>query len=77
MDLHASQIQGFFNIPVDHLLGVPILTPYYDEKFADKKDDVVVVSPDLGSVTRARNFADRLEIPLAIIDKRRTKANVA
>ena len=77
MDLHASQIQGFFNIPVDHLLGVPILTPYYDEKFADKKDDVVVVSPDLGSVTRARNFADRLDIPLAIIDKRRPKANVA
>ena len=56
MDLHAAQIQGFFDIPVDHLLGVPILAPYFNEKFADKKDEVVVVSPDLGSVTRARNF---------------------
>lgn len=77
MDLHAAQIQGFFNIPVDHLLGVPILAPYYAEKFADDKEDLVVVSPDLGSVTRARNFADRLNVPLAIIDKRRPKANVA
>jgi len=76
MDLHAPQIQGFFNIPVDHLLGVPILAPYYLEKFKDNKDDFVVVSPDLGSVTRARNFADRLDVPLAIIDKRRPKANV-
>lgn len=76
MDLHAPQIQGFFNIPVDHLLGVPILAPYYLEKFKDNKDDLVVVSPDLGSVTRARNFADRLDVPLAIIDKRRPKANV-
>ncbi|MCK9478420.1 MAG: ribose-phosphate pyrophosphokinase [Firmicutes bacterium] len=77
MDLHASQIQGFFNIPVDHLLGVPILTPYYAKKFINDLDDLVVVSPDLGSVTRARNFADRLNVPLAIIDKRRPKANVA
>ncbi|NLB80778.1 MAG: ribose-phosphate pyrophosphokinase [Clostridiaceae bacterium] len=77
MDLHAAQIQGFFNIPVDHLLGVPILTPYYAEKFADDLENLVVVSPDLGSVTRARNFADRLNVPLAIIDKRRPKANVA
>lgn len=76
MDLHAPQIQGFFNIPVDHLLGVPILAPYYLEKFKDNKDDLVVVSPDLGSVTRARNFADRLDVSLAIIDKRRPKANV-
>lgn len=76
MDLHAPQIQGFFNIPVDHLLGVPILVPYYSRKFADCKEDVVVVSPDLGSVTRARNFAQRFEAPLAIIDKRRQKANV-
>jgi len=76
MDLHAAQIQGFFNIPVDHLLGTPILAPYYAEKFKDDKDDLVVVSPDLGSVTRARNFADRLDVPLAIIDKRRPKANV-
>ena len=53
MDLHAAQIQGFFNIPVDHLLGVPILAPYFVEKFKDHTEDVVVVSPDLGSVTRA------------------------
>ncbi len=76
MDLHAAQIQGFFDIPVDHLLGVPILAPYFNEKFADKKDELVVVSPDLGSVTRARNFATRLDVPIAIIDKRRPKANV-
>ena len=77
MDLHAAQIQGFFNIPVDHLLGVPILAPYYAKKFGRDREDVVVVSPDLGSVTRARNFAQRLNVPLAIIDKRRPKANVS
>ncbi|HIV02009.1 MAG TPA: ribose-phosphate diphosphokinase [Candidatus Aphodoplasma excrementigallinarum] len=77
MDLHAAQIQGFFNIPVDHLLGVPILAPYYAKKFGRDRDDIVVVSPDLGSVTRARNFAQRLNVPLAIIDKRRPKANVS
>ncbi len=77
MDLHAAQIQGFFNIPVDHLLGVPILAPYYAQKFGRDRDDVVIVSPDLGSVTRARNFAQRLNVPLAIIDKRRPKANVS
>jgi len=76
MDLHAPQIQGFFNIPVDHLLGAPILAPYYAEKFADFNDDIVVVSPDLGSVNRARNFAHRIDAPIAIIDKRRQKANV-
>ncbi|MBE7026070.1 MAG: ribose-phosphate diphosphokinase [Ruminococcaceae bacterium] len=76
MDLHAAQIQGFFNIPLDHLLGAPILAPYYAEKF-DKRDDLVIVSPDLGSVTRARNFAERLNAPLAIIDKRRPMANVS
>lgn len=77
MDLHAAQIQGFFNIPVDHLLGVPILAPVYLERFGSGRDDIVVVSPDLGSVTRARNFANRLDCPLAIIDKRRPKANVS
>ena len=76
MDLHCSQIQGFFNIPVDHLLGVPILAPYYVEKFKDCKENVMVVSPDLGSVTRARNFAQRLGVPFAIVDKRRQRANV-
>ena len=75
MDLHATQLQGFFDIPVDHLLGVPLLAQYFIEKF-DKMDDVVVVSPDVGSVTRSRKFAERLEVPLAIIDKRRPKANV-
>ena len=77
MDLHAAQIQGFFNIPVDHLLGVPILAPYYADKFKDQIDRTVVVSPDLGSVTRARNFAERLDMPIAIVDKRRPKANVS
>ncbi len=77
MDLHAPQIQGFFNIPVDHLLGVPILAPYFVEKFRDKSDQVIVVSPDLGSVTRARSFASKLNAPLAIVDKRRQKANVS
>lgn len=76
MDLHAAQIQGFFDIPVDHLLGVPILAPYFNERFNDIKDEFVVVSPDLGSVTRARNFANRFEAPIAIVDKRRQKANV-
>lgn len=77
MDLHAPQIQGFFDIPVDHLLGSPLLVPYFCKKFADCKDDVVIVSPDLGSVTRARKFAEKFDAPLAIIDKRRPKANVA
>lgn len=77
MDLHAPQLQGFFNIPVDHLLGVPLLAPYFEEKFGENRDNVVVVSPDLGSVTRARNFAERLEVPLAIVDKRRPRANVS
>lgn len=77
MDLHCPQIQGFFNIPVDHLLGVPILAPYFVEKFKDENmDEVMVVSPDLGSVTRARNFAQRLGVQFAIVDKRRQKANV-
>lgn len=75
MDLHAAQLQGFFDIPVDHLVGVPILAQYFKEKFVDH-DDIVVVSPDVGSVTRSRKFAQRLECPLAIIDKRRPKANV-
>ncbi|MEY8763198.1 MULTISPECIES: ribose-phosphate diphosphokinase [Clostridium] len=77
MDLHAAQIQGYFNIPLDHLLGAPILAKYFIQKgFKDRKD-IVVVSPDLGSVTRARKFADKLHAPIAIIDKRRPKANVS
>ena len=77
MDLHASQIQGYFNIPVDHLMGAPILAKHFVKKGLADQDDVVVVSPDLGSVTRARKFADRLHAPIAIIDKRRPKANVS
>lgn len=76
MDLHAAQIQGFFNIPVDHLLGVPVLASHIKERISGHEDEYVVVSPDLGSVTRARNFAERIGCPLAIVDKRRQKANV-
>lgn len=72
IDLHAPQIQGFFDIPVDHLVGNPILCKYF-EKYAD--DNFVVVSPDMGSVGRARNVASKLNVPMAIIDKRRPKAN--
>jgi len=76
MDLHAAQIQGFFTIPVDHLIGAPLLSSYFIHNgFVD--EGTVVVSPDLGSVTRARNFANRLNATLAIIDKRRLKANVS
>ncbi len=74
MDLHAGQIQGFFDIPVDHLPGVPILAQYFLE---NKIDNVVVVSPDLGGVTRARDLAERIGAPIAIIDKRRPEPNVA
>lgn len=74
MDFHTPQLQGFFDIPVDHLLGVPILARYFGEKF-DSYEDMVAVSPDVGSVSRARKFAERLNIPIAIIDKRRPKAN--
>ncbi|MDR0930436.1 MAG: ribose-phosphate pyrophosphokinase [Clostridiales bacterium] len=76
MDLHAPQIQGFFNIPVDHLLGVPILYDYFKKDYKGR-DDVVLVSPDLGSVTRVRKFAEKLNLPIAIIDKRRPKNNVS
>lgn len=76
IDLHALQIQGFFNIPVDHLMCVPIIAKYFANKL-DNMDDVVVVSPDHGGVTRARKLADKLNTPIAIIDKRRPKPNVA
>ncbi len=72
MDLHANQIQGYFDIPVDHLVGLPILAKYFKEKALE---DVVVVSPDHGSVTRARNLAQYLDSPIAIIDKRRPEPN--
>lgn len=76
LDLHAPQIQGFFDIPIDHLMGVPILSNYFLEKGLDP-ESTVVVSPDHGGVTRARKMADRLKTPIAIIDKRRPKPNVA
>ncbi len=77
MDLHASQIQGFFDVPVDHMYGAPILLPYFEKRIAAYRENVVVMSPDLGSVSRARTFAERLDVPLAIVDKRRPKANVS
>ena len=77
MDLHAAQIQGYFNIPLDHLLGMPIISDYFIKKGLSENSDVVVVSPDLGSVTRTRMLAERLHAPMAIIDKRRPKANVS
>lgn len=77
LDLHAPQIQGFFDIPIDHLMGVPLLSDYFSEKEDLDFDEVVVVSPDHGGVTRARKMADRLKTPIAIIDKRRPKPNVA
>ena len=79
MDLHAAQIQGFFDIPVDHLLGNPTFVQYYLDKFPVDQynhDDFVVVSPDVGSVARARAFAAKVHMGLAIVDKRRQKANV-
>ena len=72
MDLHANQIQGYFNIPVDHLIGMPILANYFKEKHLN---NLCVVSPDHGSVTRARNLAHFLNCPIAIIDKRRPEPN--
>ncbi|PIE59834.1 MAG: phosphoribosylpyrophosphate synthetase [Desulfobulbus propionicus] len=71
MDLHAGQIQGFFNIPVDHLYAAPIILQYIRKKF----DDVILVSPDAGGVERTRAFAKRLGVGLAIVDKRREEAN--
>ena len=74
MDLHAPQIQGFFNIPTDHLLGSPILVNYFKSQ---PHENVVIVSPDHGSVKRARDMAAPLDVPIAIIDKRRPKPNVS
>ena len=77
IDLHAPQIQGFFNIPVDHLYGGPLLANYFKNKFKDCLEDVCIVSPDHGSVGRARQFAQKLGVPFAIVDKRRPRPNVA
>ena len=79
MDLHAAQIQGFFDIPLDHLTGLPLFVDYYMDKFNPEvfnHDDFVAVAPDVGSVARTRNFAQRVHMDLAIVDKRRPKDNV-
>ena len=75
LDLHAPQIQGFFDIPVDHLVAAPLFSDYYLKMFGEGNEDVIVVSPDVGSVARARNFAHRMGLGLAIVDKRRERAN--
>ncbi|WP_297872482.1 ribose-phosphate pyrophosphokinase [uncultured Oscillibacter sp.] len=75
MDLHAAQIQGFFDIPVDNLAGNPIFVDYYAKKFGAVCEEMMVVSPDVGSVSRARAFAQKLHMNLAIVDKRRQRAN--
>ena len=75
VDLHAEQIQGFFDIPVDNLVGNPIFVDYYAKKFGERCEEMMVVSPDVGSVARARAFAQKLHMNLAIVDKRRQKAN--
>lgn len=74
MDLHSNQVQGFFNIPVDNLMGMPVLAKYF--KSQGLPQDLIVVSPDMGSVSRARALATKFNLPMAIIDKRRPKANV-
>lgn len=76
VDLHAGQIQGYFDIPVDHFTAIRLLSEYFSEA-KNNCEEYVVVSPDLGGVTRARNFADYLKLPIAIIEKRRPKPNVS
>ena len=75
LDLHQGQIQGFFDIPVDNLYGAPLFATHYLRRFGYGREDMVVVSPDVGSVARARTFAQKLHMNLAIVDKRRQKAN--
>jgi ribose-phosphate pyrophosphokinase len=75
MDLHSPQIQGFFDIPLDHLSGAHILAPLFSARFKEQLGEFIVISPDVGSVARARLFAFALKLPLAIVDKRRQQAN--
>ena len=75
MDLHAAQIQGFFDIPVDNMHGDIVFSKYFIEKFPENREEMVVVSPDVGSVARSRAFANKVGMGLAIVDKRREKAN--
>ena len=76
MDLHAPQIQGFFDIPVDHLRGTNIFAKYYQDHLS-AQGEFIAVSPDMGSVSRVRTFAEKIDLPLAIVDKRRPKADVS
>ena len=75
MDLHAAQIQGFFDIPVDNLFGAPLFAKHYLDTYGKGNEDVMVVSPDVGSTARARNFSLKLGCNMAIVDKRRERAN--
>ena len=75
MDIHCLQIQGFFDIPMDNLTGGNLFVDYFKRKYATRMEQTMVVSPDVGSVARARNFAQKLGMPMAIVDKRRQKAN--
>jgi len=77
MDLNANQIQGFFDIPVDNLMGAPLFANYFVSRFGKGNEDVMVVSPDVGSVARVRAFAHKIDMQMAIVDKRREKANVS
>ena len=77
MDIHCNQIQGFFDIPMDNLVGSRLFVEYFEQKFAALRDETMVVSPDVGSVARARAFAQKLNVPMAIVDKRRQKANAS
>jgi ribose-phosphate pyrophosphokinase len=77
MDMHAGQIQGFFNMPFDHLYAAPVLLDHMRKRFEGKGDELVIVSPDAGGVERARAYSKRLGAGLGIVDKRRLKANVA
>ncbi len=75
MDIHCLQIQGFFDIPMDNLVGSNLFVDYFNEKYDAERDNTIVVSPDVGSVSRVRGFAQQLGMPMAIVDKRRQKAN--
>ena len=77
MDLHSSQIQGFFSIPMDHMYARPLLAEYYSKKIQGRENEYVMVSPDVGSVKRTRALATELNVPIAIIDKRRPEPNVS
>lgn len=76
VDLHSPQIQGFFDIPVENILGLNVFLDYFEAKFKSQQEDLVVVAPDIGSVKRARKFAQLLNVPMAVVEKQREKANV-